>query len=141
MLADDVGPRIYPGDHADDHDVEEAPGEQRDGDDPREGARPEVRERFLRCLENRLEAGHEVGNDLHDEQDGDERSDWCEERRDIRWTALADAERNKQCEARQQADGRDVLKASAEADATVVDYADGGRQPQTGEQARQRDGL
>src|SRR5262249_31154014 len=74
VVRDELAPRKDERDREDDRAVEEDPADEREGDDALEPLGIKAFARLLGLLADRLEAGHEVGDDLQDEQDREDRA-------------------------------------------------------------------
>ena len=72
VLAHDTGPGIDPRDHRDHEHVEQPARADRHDDHAAQRAGGKIWSRFFRSLRDRLESGHEIRDDLQDEQHGDE---------------------------------------------------------------------
>ncbi len=143
MARDDLLPRIYVGHDRDDDHVEEEAGDQRRVNRGGEVARVEAFVRFLRSLGHRLEPGHEIRHDLHDQEDR-QRHAGCarawKQRLHVGHRSAREPEDGEDDERGEQPEGHHVLKHPARLDAAVIDDRDQQRQSEPDPQPRRIDG-
>ena len=132
VLCDQIGPRIHPRRDTHDQHVEQASRNHGERDHAAQQPGIEARPRFLRGLRNRLEPRHEVGNNLQDEQHGDDRARRGEERFEIGGGAAGKPENREYDKTGEQTECSDVLEAATRANAAIVDEANDRRESEPG---------
>src|ERR1700691_1929386 len=93
---------------------------------------------FFRRLAYGFESGHEIWDDLQHQQHGNQRR-VSEEWRQVVQRTLTYAERDKNNEQGQRAEGCPVLEGSTEADAAIVQCGEQDREAETDDQVREID--
>src|SRR5258708_4618484 len=93
---------------------------------------------FFSGFADRLESGHEIGDDLKDEQ---ERNQGCvgEERREVARRTLAYAKSDEDSKQGQRAESGPVLKSRAEADAAIVQRGEQRGESKADDEVRKKD--
>jgi len=100
----------------------------------------EIRVGFLRVFGYRLETGHEIGNDLQRQEDGEKRTG-VKGGLKIPWSAADAADTDERDENKQNHGRHSFLEVGAEADAAVVDGGEKQRESRAQDEAREENRL